>query len=70
MIFRFNNPFPNGKFEFTCVCGKWNTVLIRTCGYIPTTELQTFKCRDTGCNVEVIIWEQRTHWHMELKGVG
>lgn len=64
MIFRFNNPPPIGKFQFTCFkCGKWNNVFIEP---VFMGKERLFPCDGDSCNVVVKIWFQDTHWHMEL----
>jgi len=66
MIFRINKPFPVGKFEFTCMCGTWNSWKIEQSFMHATTDhQQRFEC--IGCRSEVIVWEQRTHWHICIR---
>ncbi len=62
MIFRFNNPYPVGKFEFTCTCGTWNNIFIEP----SFMGQQVFPCSDEKCKVMVYVWAQTKHWHMSI----
>ena len=57
-LFRFMGDMPRGKFEFTCVCGKYNS------GLVIFANKKKFTCEK--CGAEIILWEQKTHWHMQI----
>lgn len=59
-LFRFMGNMPYGKFEFTCVCGEYNSGLV-----IPANQIEArFTCKN--CGAEIIVWEQERHWHMRI----
>ena len=59
-LFRFMGNMPHGKFEFTCVCGEYNSSLT-----IPANQVEErFTCKK--CGAKIIVWDQRTHWHMRI----
>lgn len=60
MIFRFQGQLEHGKIEFTCDCGTFNQVEIRESS---TDKQLKFQCRQ--CGNEIIVWQQRTHWHLD-----
>jgi hypothetical protein len=65
MIFRFRGQIPQGRFEFTCECGKWNAVEIVFPGKVFVAfPDKKFNCAD--CKREVRVWQQMTHWHLSV----
>lgn len=62
-LFRFMEDMPRGKFEFTCVCGEYNSDLAILANQIEAR----FTCKK--CGAEIIVWEQMTHWHMRILSV-
>ena len=59
MKFRFIGEMPQGRFEFTCLCGNYSVVELKLLG-----SEQKIKCEK--CDAIIAVWQQPGHWHMKI----